>query len=206
MAERKSWLPEAYTNFLDTNSRLQRWSIPHRIILATSTVAIGVAFLNPEYANYLFQPRVLLAETMAYIATNPYIRIPNLNVQGRRLYKELHEQALNIFQTEGWPIKKVSKNQAISRVGKVLDYTNNLAPVDNWFNYGRKPSERFSSFPETEEQLAMLSNTDRQVLRKALIFSESYWQEAPGYKAAEMIQRIRAHLAILSGIGSHFQF
>lgn len=205
MAERQnSWLPEAYTNFLETSSHLQRWRIPYRIILATSTVAAGMAFLNPEYANYLLQPQVLLTEALAYFATYPYSRIPNLNAPGRRFYKELHQQALNIFQIEGWPTKGVSKNQAISRVREVLDYTCDLAPVDNRFNYNLSPSERFRSFPKTQEELVSLSGTDRQVIRKALIFGESFWQEAPGYKAAEMVRKTRDHLAMLSNVGRQF--
>ncbi len=207
MAEIKnSWLPEVYTKFLETSSLLQRWRVPHRIISITTIIAGGVAFFNPEYANYLYQPQVLLTEALAYIAAYPHANLPNFNIGGRRLHKQLYEEALGIFRTEGWETKGVSKNKTINRVNKVLDYTRDLAPVDSGFNPSLAPSERFYSFPKTEKQLGRLSNADRQVLRKALIFSESFWQEAPGYKAVEMVKGIKTHLAILSSVGYHSLF
>lgn len=204
MAEIKnSWLPEVYTNFLETSSHLQRWRIPHLTVLVTSTIAGGVAFFNPEYANYLFQPQVLLTETLAYIAVYPHANLPNFNVRGRRLHRQLYEQALNISQTEGFS-QKGSKNKIINTVKGILSYTSILAPVNNSFDPRLAPSERFKFFPTSEEELDKLSHTDMQVLRKALILAEPYWQRLGGYKAEEVLEGIKAHMAMLSSVGRQF--
>lgn len=205
MAERKSWLPEAYTNFLEINSRLKRWSIPHGIILAASTVAAGVAFLNPEYASYLLQPQVVVTEILAYIAVYPHASLPNLNIRGGRLHQQLYEQALNISRIEGFP-QKGSKNKTINTVKNVLAYASALSPVNNSFNPALPSSERFKFFPSSDEELDKLSHTDRQVVRKALILAEPYWQGLGGYQAEEVLGEIKTHLALLSSVGNHLLF